>query len=113
MAFRRKEFYVTNASAISSGTLDYPLSYSGGPSDLDRRENFPLKNFKVENKSGVPITVLLDPIGAASNIKWTVPDGQTLASEPKDDFTFFNIAIINDGGIDIEIGELNVNVRNY
>ena len=113
MVSRHKEWYVSNAAAIAAAAQSFPLAETGGPTDLDRREDFPLKNFKVENKSGASITLILDPIGATGNLKFTIPNGQTLTSDPNDNFSFSNLAIINDGAIEIAIGELNVNVRNY
>lgn len=113
MALRRKEYNMVNSAAISASAQFFPFTQSGAPSELDKRENFPLKNFKVENKSGVPVTFLLDPIGNDSQLKFTVPNGQTLQSQPEDDFKFYNVAIINEGAIDVAIGDLLVAVRNY
>lgn len=113
MVFRRQEWFVTNVAAVTTGVLLYPLAETGGPNDLDRRDNFPLKNFKVENQSGVILTVLLDSVGVTANQRFTVPSGQTLASDTDDDFTFYNITILNEGVIDAPIGSIDVNVRNY
>jgi hypothetical protein len=113
MALRRKEFYMKNAAAVSAGDLSFPFAETGGPSDLDRRQNFPLRSFKVENKSGVPITFMLDPIGLSSDISFTIPDGKTLISDVEDDFKFSNVAFSNDGSIDINAEEIIVSVRNY
>jgi len=113
MVSRKKEWYMTNAAAIVAGAQGFPLAETGGPTDIDIREDFPLRNFKVENKSGVSITLLLDPVGASAKIKFTIPSGQTLTSDPNDNFTFSSISIINDGAIDVAIGELTYNVRNY
>ena len=113
MVSRHKEWYVSNAVAIAAAAQSFPLAETGGPTDLDRREDFPLKNFKVENKSGVAITLLLDPVGPDSTLKFTIPNGQTLTSETQDNFKFSNMAIINNGAIEMAIGTLTVNMRNY
>jgi len=113
MVSRKKEWYMINAAAIAAGAQSFPLAETGAPSDIDIREDFPLKNFKVENKSGVAISVLLDPVGATSKMNFTVPNAMTLASDPNDNFTFSNLAIINNGAIEIAIGNVTVNVRNY
>ena len=113
MVLRKKEWFMTNAVAITAGAQGFPLAETGAPTDMDIREDFPLRNFKVENKSGVGITLLLDPVGPTSKIKFTIPNGQTLTSDPNDNFTFSSIAIINNGAIDIAIGEITSNVRNY
>lgn len=114
MAFRRKEFSFTNSAGISASSQYFPLSEATSKfTTLDRRENMPFKNFKVENKSGVSLTFYLDPVGSDSTLKFTVPNGQTLQSQDDEDFTFHNFCIINNGLIDINAGELNIIVRNY
>jgi len=113
MVSRKKEWFMTNAAAITAGAQGFPFAETGAPTDIDIREDFPLRNFKVENKSGVSITLLLDPVGATSKIKFTIPNGQTLTSDPNDNFTFSSLSVINDGAIDLPIGELTVIVRNY
>ena len=113
MVSRKKEWYMTNAVPITAGAQGFPLAETGAPTDIDIREDFPLRNFKVENKSGVSITLLLDNVGATSKMKFTIPNGQTLTSDPNDNFTFSSLAVINDGGIDIAIGNITTNVRNY
>ena len=113
MVSRKKEWYMTNAAAIAAGAQSFPLAETGAPSDIDIREDFPLRNFKVENKSGVIYTLILDPVGATGKKKFTIPNGQTLTSHPDDNFTFSNLTVINEGGVEAAIGELTVNVRNY
>ena len=113
MISRKKEWYMTNAAAVAAGAQSFPLAETGAPTDIDIREDFPLRNFKVENKSGVTISLLLDPVGSTSKIKFTIPNGQTLTSDSNDNFTFSSIAIINNGVVDVGIGELTFNVRNY
>ena len=113
MVSRKKEWYMTNAAAIVAGAQSFPLAETGAPTDMDIRGCFPLRNFKVENKSGVSITLILDNVGATGKIKFTIPNGQTLTSDPNDNFTFSSLAVINDGAIDLPIGNLTVNVRNY
>ena len=113
MVSRKKEWYMTNAAAIAAGAQSFPLAETDAPTDIDIREDFPLRNFKVENKSGVSITLLLDPVGATSKIKFTIPNGQTLTSDPNDNFTFSSIAMINESGVEIAIGDITTNVRNY
>jgi len=113
MVSRKKEWYMTNAAAIAAGAQSFPLAETGAPTDIDIREDFPLRNFKVENKSAVSITLILDNVGATGKIKFTIPNGQTLTSDPNDNFTFSSLAVINNGAVDLPIGELTVNVRNY
>ena len=52
MVSRKKEWYMTNAAAIAAGAQGFPLAETGAPTDIDLREDFPLRNFKVENKAG-------------------------------------------------------------
>ena len=113
MVSRKKEWYMTNAAAIAAGAQSFPLAETGAPTDIDIREDFPLRNFKVENKSGVVLTLILNNVGAEGKIKFTIPNGQTLTSDPNDNFTFSSLAVINNGAIDVAIGALTVNVRNY
>ena len=113
MVSRKKEWYMTNAAAIAAGAQSFPLAETGAPTDIDIREDFPLRNFKVENKSGVNITLILNPVGATGKIKFTIPNAMTLASDPNDNFTFSSLAVINNGALEVAIGDLTVNVRNY
>ena len=113
MVSRKKEWYMTNATDIVAGAQGFPLAETGAPTDIDIREDFPLRNFKVENKSGVNITLILNPVGATGKIKFTIPNAMTLTSDPNDNFTFSSLAVINDGALEVAIGDLTVNVRNY
>jgi len=114
MVFRRHEWTAKNAAAIAPGILHYPLAEPlANVDDLGRRDDFPLKNFRVENKSGVDVTLIIDPVGGDGGLKFIVPDGQTITSDPNDNFTFHNLLIRNDGVIDILINNIITNVRNY
>jgi len=110
---KRKEFYMENAGAISAGAVHYPFTESGAPTEEDRRNDFPLLNFKIENKSGVEIELLLDPVGTTATQKFIIPNGQTLSSLPAENFKFFQIAIINNGVIDADATKIKTSVRNY
>ena len=109
----RKEFYMENSGAITAGSLYYPFAESGAPNDEDRRNDFPLLNFKVENKSGVELELLIDPVCGTSVLKFTIPNGTTLSSLPQEEFKFFNMAIINKGAIDADATKVKTSVRNY
>ena len=114
MVYRRHEWTAKNSAVITPTSLHYPLAESlANVDDLGRRDDFPLKNFRVENKSGVNITLIIDPIGGDGELKFIIPDGQTIASNPNDDFTFHNLLVKNDGLLDIPINNIITNVRNY
>jgi len=110
---RRKEFTTVNTGNITAGSQFFPLTEDGSPSDLERREDYPLKNFKVENLSTVQITVLLDPIGLSSPKTFIVPNGTTVSSLVEEDFIFYNISVINDGTTTIPLSKIRTTVRNY
>jgi len=102
-----------NAGAISAGALYYPFNESGAPTEEEIRNDFPLLNFKIENKSGVEVELLLDPVGNTSKKRFIIPNGTTLTSLPEENFKFYQIAIINNGAIDADATKIKTSVRNY
>ena len=113
MTNKKIQFKTSNSAAIPAGSLQYPLSEIGGPSDIDRLEAFPLRSFVIENKSSQSITVILDIKGNSSDKEFAVPNGKTLALENRDNVTYYQIAIKNDGTLEIAIDEIVTTVRNY
>jgi hypothetical protein len=67
----------------------------------------------VENKSGVSVSLLIDPVGTTAKLKYTIPNGQTISSDPNDNFSFYSIGLVNEGLVDVAISDITINVRNY
>jgi hypothetical protein len=111
---QRKEYRVTNSGTIAAGAYWFPLSETGGPTSREYEEDFPLKNYVLENQSEEEVDVILDGAPIASNKRWTVPAGKTRESEPNDQLRFHNIVVVNnDATTTIGAGELECTFRTY
>lgn len=111
---QRKEYRVTNSAPITAGSYWYPLQEAGGPTERDYEEDFPLKNYVLENQSTEETDIILDSHPIDSTKRWTVPAGKTRESNPDEQLRFHNIVIVNnDGAAQIEIGELECSFRTY
>ena len=105
---------MTNSIAISSGGFWFPFTEETAPNRQAIEEDTPFRTLVFENTSGESYVLMLDPEDLENpTTKWTVPDGKTLTIEEKENINFYQIAIKNKSSLETEIGELNIQVRNY
>lgn len=111
---QRREYRVTNSAAITAGSYWWPLQETGGPTAREYEEDFPLKNYVLENQSTEEVDIILDPAPLNSGKRWTVPASKTRESNTDEKQRFHNIAVLNnDATAQIEIGELECSFRTY
>jgi len=109
----KRQWRMSNSAGILASAVYYPFTETGSPSNYEIRQHFPLRTFTIENKSSQTVKVILDPAGATSSKEYEIPDGKTLALTNEDIVTFYQVAIENIGGLEINAGEIGVTVRNY
>jgi len=108
----KRQYKYSNSGAIAASAYWYPFT-ENPPTDNEITLHWPLQSFIVENKSSQGITVILDPIAGTSSKEFFVPNGNTLSLDNQEEVSFYQIAIKNDGGLEIAIDEIKVSVRNY
>ena len=114
MKMKKREFHMSNSSAVSASGYWYPFTESTGPNRQALEEDTPFKTLVFENKSGEEYILMLDPEDLTNpTTKWTVPNGQTLTIKEEENFYFYQIVVKNNDDIETAIGELNMQVRNY
>ena len=109
----KRAWVMTNSGAIAVGAFWYPLTESTSPTQYQISNYLPFRSAIIENRSGEPFTVVLDPIVGSSTKEYRVTDGQTLTIPHEDNVTFYQLLLINAGALETAIGEMKVSVRNY
>jgi hypothetical protein len=108
-----KEYRITNANVISTGTYWFPFGETTAPSVKDIEENFPLRSYAFDNTSDYDVQLILDPAPISSPKQWLVPSNKSRETDPADRLRFHNVAVKNNGAGNIAAGELTIALRNY
>lgn len=113
MTKEKREYRMTNSTAINSGANWYPFSEDGAPTPKEVDDYGPFKALNFENRSGEAYDLVLDPVGTSSQKMWRVPDGTGMALENRENTKFYGAIAVNKGALQTAIGELSLIIRNY
>lgn len=110
---KQVNYKFTNSDVITPGSLWYPFTESNAPTDQEIDMYFPLRSSSIENHSTQQIIFILDPVAGESTKEYTISNGQGMNIKNEDLITFHQIAIKNNGALDIQANEIKILVRNY